>query len=584
MALWHADGESHMLKLKELACQAGITAPIFSCTAWGSPVPRDEFLPMFGGYTFLGSNGPTEISTFSAHPMSERYPFAFCELGGGTPAQQNWRPIVPPESVVVSLFTRVACGGNISGIHMYHGGSNPVGPHGFMNGGAGLPIISYDYSAPIREYGQIAESYRHARCIHWFLQDFADLLAPAAPVWPAQHVKAANSKDLRYMARTRGERGFLFLCNYQDKLVLPDRERVQVILKTSHGPLALPETPGLRLKSGVMAILPFNLDLGGVELSYATAQPLMKLEVGGKRTLVFFAPDGIATEYVFGDAGVRTVSGLEPSAQTREGGNLRVAIAQPGSDAIFTVTPKSGAPFDVLTLTQEQARHSLKARLWGAEQLVISGQEILARSERLRVYAIGVNRFAFTVYPAPLATLLGPKGALSPTNDGAFRRYELEVPPCSPSLGVRKLGDDRAVLTLPPGAFNGANDLFLRVGYYGDLARIFSCGALVADNFNNGQVWEVGLKRFREALSGEGLFIRLSPWRDKAEKVIFDGITFKPVEPSSGPKAYFKAIEAIPEYSAEVRAEPTAARTTCFSPGMFSMKIPSWRKLCRAAR
>jgi len=64
-----------------------------------------------------------------------------------------WRPIIPPESVAVSVFTRVACGGNMTGIYMYHGGINPTSYDRFYMSSRDISIMSYDFSAPISEYG-----------------------------------------------------------------------------------------------------------------------------------------------------------------------------------------------------------------------------------------------------------------------------------------------------------------------------------------------------------------------------------------------------------------------------------------------
>jgi hypothetical protein len=299
-----------MLKLKDLAVQAGLDAPLFTATAWGkAPVPAGEFLPTWGCYAFLGQGGPTDTSTFSEgrDNLPEKfigvYPFAFCELGGGSPPQAGWRPAIPPESVEVALFTRVACGGNLTGIYMYHGGINPLGKHGYLNVAPWFTTMSYDFQAPIGEFGRLKPAFFQVRPFQQFLCGFPDWLAPAVSVWPEKYVPPADTNDLRYMARVNGDSGFLFLNNYQDKLVLPDRTDVRVEVKLNNETLTIPDAgAGLTLKSGVMAALPFNLPLAGVRLKYATAQLMSKVDAAAGRTFVFFAPKDMATEYVF-DAG-----------------------------------------------------------------------------------------------------------------------------------------------------------------------------------------------------------------------------------------------------------------------------------------
>lgn len=51
----------------------------------------------------------------------------------------------------------------------------------------------------------------------------------------------------------------------------------------------------------------------------------------------------------------------------------------------------------------------------------------------------------------------------------------------------------------------------------------------------------------------QGLFVRIVPWKGDTSKILFDGITFKPVESVSGAAAGFKSIKLLPEYVAEIR-------------------------------
>lgn len=48
-----SEGASHILKLKQIAVDAGLDVPFYTCTGWlRSPVPEGEVLPMQGGYAF----------------------------------------------------------------------------------------------------------------------------------------------------------------------------------------------------------------------------------------------------------------------------------------------------------------------------------------------------------------------------------------------------------------------------------------------------------------------------------------------------------------------------------------------------
>jgi hypothetical protein len=102
-------------------------------------------------------------------------------------------------------------------------------------------------------------------------------------------------------------------------------------------------------------------------------------------------------------------------------------------------------------------------------------------------------------------------------------------------------------------AFAKLNDIFLRVDYAGDRGWAFIDGTLVADNFNNGVPWEIGLKRWKGSLGNQGLFLRIVPWKGDTSKVLFDGITFKPVENATQP-AIIRSAQLIPEYAANIHS------------------------------
>ena len=48
----------------------------------------------------------------------------------------------------------------------------------------GVPKISYDFQAPIGEFGLVRDSYQNLRILHSFLEDFSSSLAPMETVLP----------------------------------------------------------------------------------------------------------------------------------------------------------------------------------------------------------------------------------------------------------------------------------------------------------------------------------------------------------------------------------------------------------------
>ena len=78
-----------------------------------------------------------------------------------------------------------------------------------------LPAKTYDFEAPLVEFGDERPSLMKMKCWTYFLNDFGAELAPMATRKP--DVTPAGAKDLsvvRVSARTLGASGFLFVNNH----------------------------------------------------------------------------------------------------------------------------------------------------------------------------------------------------------------------------------------------------------------------------------------------------------------------------------------------------------------------------------
>lgn len=185
---------------------------------------------------------------------------------------------------------------------MYHGGSTPKGDeHFFSDEAYGLPKISYDFQAPIGEFGQVREGFHRLKIVHYFLNDFGYLLAPMQTVLPANAstLTPENISDLRYAVRIKNNAGFLFLNNFQDDTVTPNKNNIRIRIKTAEGNVLIPESGSFNLKSEENAVFPFNFNLNGTMLNYATAQLMTKCDDATEPWYVFFKPEGINAEFFF---------------------------------------------------------------------------------------------------------------------------------------------------------------------------------------------------------------------------------------------------------------------------------------------
>lgn len=103
-------------------------------------------------------------------------------------------------------------------------------------------------------------------------------------------------------------------------------------------------------------------------------------------------------------------------------------------------------------------------------------------------------------------------------------------------------------VTLPDDYMDGLNNLYLHVNYVGDRAQCRLHYRLIADNFNNGTPWHIGLKRFGDRLADQRLIFEVYPLH-RGYKIYFDR---KPKKEDLG-KASLVNIRVIPEYAKDLQ-------------------------------
>ena len=328
------DNAEHLAKLKEIAVECGFIAPIYTVTGWnsasGAKIPVDEVVPVFGGYceapwenhmnrlspsphyffnrmrndSAIGTDLIAKTQSGGWQLPYERYPFATCELGGGIEVTHHRRPIIKPMDIYAVSLVKLGDGNNLVGYYMYHGGTNKIGELSTFNetNATGYPndypILSYDFQAPLSEYGEVREQYGLLNMLHMFVNDFGEEFAPMIAVDSGNTVAADDTNSLRYGMRTNGKSGFVFVNHYQRLTELADIENAVI----SAGNV---EFPPIDVKGEVSFFMPFNMKMGDSVLEYATAQPLCKCD----DTYFFAEIPNIKAEYKFstGSANIVTV-------------------------------------------------------------------------------------------------------------------------------------------------------------------------------------------------------------------------------------------------------------------------------------
>ncbi|MCA0454815.1 MAG: beta-galactosidase [Chloroflexi bacterium] len=560
------DGAGHILILKQMAREAGFDVPIYICTGWlRSPIPEGEVLPMQGGYVFTPwvpdpdfQQPPTHEFLFRnrhAKPVingdptydPSRYPYACCEIGGGTQDTYYQRNPVPPEAVEGLAFMNLAGGANLIGYYMYHGGTNPVGKHGYMNEYT-VPRRSYDFQAPLREFGQFVPSYGALRLLHTFFADFGDLLAPMQVSLPqdASTIRPEDTASLRWALRSKDGAGFLFLNTYQDHVQMQDLQGLRLEVQMARRTITLPQSTTLTLQKNISAILPIGLTLSGIGLHSATTQLLAKLHTSEADSYFCFAPHGMVSEYVLESASFTSIH--VENGTLRESGDTTIVLMTPGLRAVVTLTNSQRRQVRLITLTREQAEQTIKQTIWGEERLILSNAHIVPHADECWLYSRSPEIDLY-IYPTLKSELTASDMPITSREHGLFTQCHLRLPTKAADIEVQSIAADKAVVKLAPDILNTVDNIYLSVDYIGDIGSCFIDGKLVGDNFWNGTLWELGLKQLLREQPGDELYVLITPTQRKPERQseTSAAMAYIPGARELG-AATIRSIKAIPEY------------------------------------
>jgi hypothetical protein len=508
----------YLMALKRLAIASGLDVPLYIKTGWPAmrrPVPLGELLPLFGAYpdgfwengiqpmpggswgnyTFKITRTDTGIGNDSLKASvtgdtagTEKYPHLTCEVGGGMPASYHRRMNYDPRDVEAVVLTQLGGGSSLLGYYMYHGGQNPEGKLSTLQESHAtkypndLPVKSYDFNAPIGEFGQLNPQYFWLRRLHLFLHDFGAAMAQMPPTLPDQRQVDKNDfTTLRWAVRSDGTSGYVFVNNYQRLQPLPAKPDVQFQLHLPGGDLVFPNAP-VTIPDDAFFFWPFNLDLGGARLIYATAQPVCKIREGQVLTVYFVETPGVKAEFTFDP---KTLAADEATPAAFSG-------IKPGRDAAISFKSQAGITVRLVLLSELDSLALRKTP---------DGSGVVFET------APNITSKALTLSPLQTA---GPAREFAPDGGKPIAPTDAEFT----NAAVWRVA-------LPAGMDLRANPL-LRIHYVGDVARLTLNGRLIEDNFYSGRTFDLGLKRYApEILTGE-LELQVLPLRRDAPIYLTD--------------------------------------------------------------
>jgi hypothetical protein len=608
-------GREHLAALKELAIASGLDVPLYTVTGWDNAVvPDDLFLPVYGGYPDAPWDGstsvlpPSEVYAFrfgnrvtsnmgamgvagatndeGAALLRAHVPFLTAEVGGGMQETYHRRPVMASDDIPAMVPVIIGSGANMLGFYMFHGGENPDGKlstlqesqrTGYPND---LAEKSYDFQAPLGEFGGMNAGLRELKLDDYFLNDFGNELAPARAIEPNAHPSGPNDLlSLRAAARIHGQSGFLFVNNYVRERQMPAHQQVQFEIQLPEVTANVPATP-LTVPANSYFYWPVNLDLDGETLSYATAQPILKIRSGSDTYALFQEIPGIPAEFAFA-TGSKDAVGVERGTAVMEGGVLRVRDVQPGLGSAIDVKGKSGLTH-LMLLSQSDAKKLWRVRIGGHDQLVLTQAQVFCDGERLMLRQIGEPSFKVALFPALSPHTIETSSSLTAeSSEGIFKLYHAQLPqrqivitpktirrfgtaptpltgaiPVWRRTGVAMIPDDASFTQAAEWTFNlsdhsldGLSDIYLKVHYQGDIARLYQGDRLLTDNLFDGRQWQIGLKRFLNGPSMGVFRLQVLPLSGKAD------IFFEPgMVPAAGDwrNGALLSMSAMPEYELDL--------------------------------
>lgn len=508
------NGEQHMRTLLQMAKKAGFEVPLYTATGWGGAV-TGGMLPVMGGYceapwdpriveiepsgNYIFTMERNDHNIGSDHGIGEgitfdmnRFPYLTAELGGGLQVTAHRRPVATGRDIGAMSMVKLGSGCNLLGYYMYHGGTNPDGRLSTLqeSKATGYPndllVKSYDFNAPLKEYGQFTDTYRQIRRLALFVHDYQDRICKMQYIpQPDNPEKPSDLCSLRSAVRadkTNGQaEGFFFVNNYQRHYAMRDRKNLILSAYDESGKVIV-SYPEQDVRDGEYFFYPFHMPVGNGCIRSCAATPLCILHGAGESG---------ADAYVF------------------------YTDQRPQYD--FEKKPDDGTV--IITLTDEQALHASGIVINGREHLVISAGEPVPDGNGgydLISKVRDTESAEFAVWPeithcsdsflqkrkaAPAREIISYDDFAVYAADRCQNRTTCTVTEEAGKTEPQAKAYHLKAEHLDP----AAEEVMLNIVYEGNTAGMYINGHLEADSFYTGQIWEIGLKRFLQKESQEML-------------------------------------------------------------------------------
>ncbi|MBN2651121.1 MAG: beta-galactosidase [Spirochaetales bacterium] len=487
---------NHIDKLKEIAVKNGMIVPFYSLT--GNSVFHDNqygFLPLQGAYAYRGwqRNAGGIVPGFAydsdvwgieealgrTYYELDKYPRGLCEQGTGSPMKYYDRFMVEPAVIEAHVQNQIGRGMNLIGYYMFQGGTQVKG----LNS-TGWPL-SYDFQAPLSEFGEVKESYKRLKLYHHFVNAKGEFLAKTQVYTEHESNKesAFNTETLRYCGRFDGGEGFVFINNTQKGLNLPDKS-FKITCKIESGSMTFPQKE-FTIKNNESVIFPVNMKLTDkITLNYSTAQYLATIDKSGRKTHFFVKKNAQNPEFSFSEKPAKVSSGWELTE------DVYTATIEP-SEANLSIS------FENATIILLSLEEGLNSYITATNNLFITDAEVIMSKDKVTLLSKGEEALKVYIFNA---------------GNNSFEKSLFEKKSWDPKLNLAQTGHCRRLnIDLPSNLPENVSNIFVKIDYRGSKAELFADDELHTDHFFYGATWSIGLKRFIDS-QNKSIKIKFKSW------------------------------------------------------------------------
>jgi hypothetical protein len=376
--------------------------------------------------------------------------------------------------------------------------------------------------------------------------------------------------------RSNGKAGFVFFNNHVRQYAMAPQHEVRFAVQLPGETLVFPSKP-LEIADGDYFIWPFHFDMDGVDLRYATAQPVARIDEGKDGVVyVFAAHKTLPVEFAFEAMLAGFVSTGGATAAQRDG-QLVVDGIKPGTGEAITIKRAGSSPVRIVVLSADEAQHVTIETVAGRRRLLLTDQQAVLAGDGLQLRAVGKPDFHLGVFP-PFAKAPRASSALAPAGkDGIFQTFDAHLPErriTATITPVREAGNAPPIViggpahaaveptpesfkaaaawkvSIPREQLMGLDDALLNIDFVGDFGRLYSGVHMLDDWYYSGYGWQYGLKQAQASLD-QPLTVSVMPLR-------FDAPIYIPKEgrPDFGAKkqiAELRGVTVTPVYLLELK-------------------------------